>query len=195
MAIDELQLHHWIILIVSGGILFFIASWIAWLGRFPRFPKGEHFEARYSSDRTVHVIFQTPGIRGARESAWPGPKAVARACAVAVDCIIEEMGAHHAVDDVCIYFVTGARFEAYPYTGLNKAAAFLIDTGASVGSGIPMAVIRERCIEQVVNTGEPVIHEMLHLILGETTKEGVDRGHTGASLEAEWRGNEFASPR
>lgn len=180
-----LQPHEWVITILT--ISAFAAGIIGYLfSRRPKLPDGVHYEG-YLDGCAVDVVYG----RGVKvpDNALPegiGPRSIAAHCATAVAAtrLAVPREAREPFDRVCVHFVTNERFEAFPYANLVNAAAFLIETGG--GKPIPMAVIRERHLEEVLKTGEPVIHEMLHMALGAYTEPDKDRDHSHILA---WRAN------
>lgn len=132
------------------------------------FPKGNVTPIKEGA-YTAYVIFG-PGVEMNDESFE-----VASAChkaAVAADAgfnltnrkpkrSIKEIAVNFVTDDMFVYSGYGKEFDA-------GVMGFLTECKKSFAKGIPMAVLRERLMNNVKETGEPVIHELMHALLGET---------------------------
>jgi len=192
IPIGDLTWWQWIIFLAPVALLIFAALWLLWLGRRPTFPKGTRLtESRGRFE--VHTVSQYtdnhPNV---------SLKELAHVCALAVwatgTAWTRKINgeAWEEIKEVCVYFVDDAYFEAQPWTQIQTAAAFLVNTGASVGAGLPMAVIRASLVNEVLKTGEPVIHEMCHGLLRHYTKPDRDREHTDPAVWTAPGGKEAA---
>lgn len=172
MPIDDIGLVGWVLLGAVFLSAVFGVLWFAWLGRRPSFPQGTRYDAK-RTNVYVTVVFHpkfigTPVKRNK----------IAGRCAHAVWAVQAafrhlEINAS-VLDRVCVLFASDVWMDGNRWS--RDVAAYAIWTGASVGRGIPMAVVRESFAKEVFTTGEPVIHEMIHTVLGET-ETGVDRIH------------------
>lgn len=179
MTTDEMEWFHWLILIVPCLMLVFAGVWFAWLGRKPIFPKGRTVTERRGG-YVVHFIDQT-GLEKLNVATF------AQNCSIAV-WATGKVARRMEMDSDKVKEVVVLLKDPYAYDRAQPipSAAYLTSTGASVGAGLPMAVIKgtEDYIAGVRRRGEPVIHEMVHLILGEVSIEGVDRDHHGVAWAA-----------
>lgn len=64
----------------------------------------------------------------------------------------------------------------------HNVASYIIRCHRMFGKSVPMAVIRERYIDEVIQRGEPVIHEWCHALLGEYVSS--PSNHTQAKVWA-----------
>jgi hypothetical protein len=192
-TLSTLPLYGWILLVLVLASMAFGLVWFLWLGRRLRFPPGTvrtvtSGTAINGRRQLVHVIIDpvveaalagTPVERGLKALKL----AVRSAAAVSAIRSVWTKARHlpaDILDEVAVYYQSSAEFDkSFP-----NAAAYLSNTPASVGSGLPMAVVRDTCVLEVQATGEPVIHEMIHALLGEYSKAGADRGHTDNAWKA-----------
>lgn len=178
---DSLPWYGWVILgivliAIIAGIL-----WFTWLGRFPRLPSGRR--SAFESDGRMTTVVAQPGtelvlINGLAVSCGQA----VRAAATAWEYTFKK--SPDVISNVVIYFTTDRYFDQQQYQEIRNAAAYLVYTGARVGAGVPMAVIRERYAAEVASTGEPVIHEMIHAMLGDFSEPDKDRDHSNKSAWA-----------
>lgn len=173
-SIGSLPWYGWAILIIAVVGLLAAAIWLLWLGRRPNIPSGFRKSVKRGKYNVITVIqYKDHG---------PLDK-ISVACALAVWATGRAWSAvkkspDSEIEHVCVYFTDDDLFEGHKFKSLKKAAAFLVHTGASVGNGIPMAVIRSSIVPEVLETSEPVIHEMLHALLGESSEADKDRDHS-----------------
>lgn len=145
------------------------------IGMRPRIPPGRRFSSTSPATRgKVHVVVDPAvgaavppdlhyALLPACHAAW---LAVVRAWPRAYDPL-------ELPDEIVVLFLADEWFDAGHLRGY---AAFQDWTGAFVGKGAPMLVVRASLAREVEATGEPVIHELLHLARGENLGD-VDRGH------------------
>ena len=179
LEIHELVWWQWLVFLVPTVLLLVVMPlWFFWLGRFPKIPKGTRVDESFGPMR-VHVVWHPGGLLGGA----PNRALVAKACMAAVRVTKQtwkamEKDDGHILDRILIYFQPGYEFEQSKLTDIRTAAAYATWSGAHVGSGIPMAVIRTEYVTKIVRMGEPVIHEMLHVLLDEFSEIGGDREHS-----------------
>ena len=185
-TLATLPWEGWLVLLLTLLAFAGMGVWLAFFARRPHFPRGRKYTEKYLGHEATTVIHPKVGISGV---------GVAKACAVAVwasaaswEENVGRTGATKAIRRVCVYVTNDVYFDAHPYRDLKNAAAFLISARASIGDGIPMAVIREKYVDQILETGEPVIHEMMHALLGVYTEPDKDRDHSNKSVWTAHRG-------
>lgn len=180
MDIADLQWWGWLLLIVVGLSLFVVMPiWLFWIGRRPKIPDGVRYESRWGG-YGVTCVFQTEDGENVESSR----KRIAKCCARALWATSQAWSrAGRALDSdmeqIVVLIRPPALFESSPFPSIRKAAAFAVYTGAGVGAGWPMVVVRAepRILAQIMSRGEPVIHECIHLYLGETSEPDKDRNH------------------
>lgn len=81
------------------------------------------------------------------------------------------------LDEVVIYLASYSEFdkENGPWLDADHTAACVVRTGKWFGKSIPCILVRDGLFDP--KTGEPVAHEMCHVLLQEAGA-GYDRGHT-----------------
>ena len=179
-GIGDLPAYGWAILIVVVMALAASATWLLWRGREPHIPNGfSHTASRGRYKITTVIQYRDHGDL----------EKISHACALAVWAAGRAWAAvkkspDDEIEHVCVYFTDDDLFEQHRFRELRKAVAFLVYTGANVGAGIPMAVIRASIVPEVLATGEPVIHEMLHALLGQSSEPDKDRDHSDAAVWA-----------
>lgn len=109
-----------------------------------------------------------------------------RRCALAAACTnaaFQTFG--WRVNEVMVYFANEP-FEASAWKSVKDAAAFLLTVQNVNGSRtMPMIVVRPRYFDEVLDSGEPIIHEMCHALLQEFSKVGLDRDHGATGIWAQ----------
>lgn len=175
MELSDLQWWGWLILVVPIALLLGAAVWLLWLGRRPILPKGRTQIATRGAYKvhvvsaSVETVDMTTTSKRASLAVWAAAMAWQRS---------RNDGAHKEIKEVVVLLVDDDYFQAQSFTELRTAAAFLIHANSHVGSGIPMAVMRANIRKELWETGEPVIHEMLHAMLGEFSEPDKDRDHS-----------------
>jgi len=190
LELSDLTWWQWVIFLVPTAMLLIaLPLWLLWLGRRPTIPDG----TRYTMKRgpyTIDVVFSdttAPGINkvGASPARTKAEELIAHTCAAAVwaagSSWAKQINSNVSVlHHVVVRFVPEAVFLASPFPSIQTAAAYLAYTGAPVGAGIPAAVVlcSKDIIDDLMLRGEPVIHEMLHALLGEFSEPDKDRDHS-----------------
>lgn len=175
--ISDLTWWQWIVFLTPIVLLVSAALWILVFGRRPRYPEGNRITRRRGR-YTVQIVCSDRSINEDTMNE------LGNSCAIAVWSTgtkwkeILGVEALTEISEVCIYFADDAYFESQPFKSTQKSAAFLVNTGAHIGVGIPMAVVRQSLIGEVVKTGEPIIHEMLHACSREFTTPESNRAHS-----------------
>jgi len=162
------------------GLCFLILiGYLIYWGRIPKIPKGHQFTAKYRNcealvivDKRINTIrMKSTGkvigfLVGGRQILG---ESMANACALAMysaEWGFEQKKIEKAKEKIAIFhFKTSAEFDI-PWRGLSKkwAAYSSITGGNAFGAGLPMAVIRARYINGMLGTGQPAIHEMIHIL-------------------------------
>ena len=161
---------------IVGACAIGAALWFLWLGRIPTWPSGERIKVKYRGT-TVHMVVHAPSTFLPAGQYQATAEACARAVQMTRIAWLAAQLPHHAVSTICVWFPTDERFDQWP--GIKPTdAAFLAGTGANVGSGIPMVVIRPKYAANIIVKGEPVIHEVTHALLGDYSEPDKDRDHS-----------------
>lgn len=158
-----------------------IGIWALTFGRKYRWPEGKQRKRKISSGIEV-VTINAPG---ATEDAR---NVVADSCAYAVQAcfwawnsytINKKMDtAENEIDVVGVSFITDSEMDEYQEkTEHEHIAAYFHFTSRSIGSSAPTAVVRKSLALNVVDKGEPVIHEMIHGLLHRCSDVGADHDH------------------
>ncbi len=152
-------------------VVFAIFGVVLWWGRRLRYPPGIREDTGGDGFRVVTVV--EPGELISRGFT---KRTLGAHCHLAIKCTIDawkQQGlpgdARGKLDGMCCLFLSDESFET-PVAGgkglwegwLSKQSAYLAQVPRATGSGPPMAVIRAKFIELVIETGEPVTHEALH---------------------------------
>lgn len=166
--------------IMAGSVMFALLValplWLFWLGRFPRIPAGRRYPCRTGRYK-VDVVFTGTVL--------DGEQAIAKRCADAVWSIGTAWIRHHtsqdssAIHHVVVQFLPDSAFSGAATKDIRNANAYLTVTGANIGPGVPMAVMRANSavLDAIAVRGDPVIHECIHALLSDTTEHGVDMDH------------------
>lgn len=169
-------------LVIAGFLA--MGIWALTYGRKIKYPDGIRvtMHARTPSMRVVTVLdgdIEGMSSSEAEDIAW--------ACTDAVECAAiawhkEGMPGNpwKSLELFCCWIRTE---RAYENDVLNwkefvkHTAAYLAQVPRAIGSGPPMAVIREKYIFSIKDFGQPVIHEALHHLAREYTDPMADRNH------------------
>lgn len=185
MAISDLMWWQWVIFLVPALMLLVgLPIWYLWLGRRPRIPKGQRWTSGrggYFVTLVWHPDMYRPGDKAWADAAKDASWVVARLWKADGRELDRDMAR------VLLHVVPSDLFDESPYPNIRDAAAYATYTGAPVGAGIPMIVVRGEpdVLEEILRTGEPVIHELLHLWLGETSEPDKDRNHDAQGVWGE----------
>lgn len=85
--------------------------------------------------------------------------------------------------DVCIWFAPEKAFKQHKNPNFRGAAAFNTSTGGLLSRRIPLIVIHPDFREEVLASGEPVIHEALHVL---RKYAGDGRGDPAHKTKGQW---------
>lgn len=112
---------------------------------------------------TVYVI---------RDSEVKALAKLGRACALAIHCIDSKWpGPKENLSHVVVWFRTDDKFvKEFPkklQEYASQAGGYLGTCARNFKTSVPMIVIRERHMQEVLSTGEPVIHELCHVMLNQ----------------------------
>ena len=158
-------------LVILGAVVIFavVAVVLVIRGRKPRYPEGIRADTKPNG---LHVVMVCePG----ECSKYTHKQTLADHCHKAVMATVEAWEAkglpgdvRGKLDGVCCLFLSDETYDQ-PVPGSDWAeawvkgtAAYLAQVPQATGSGPPMPVIRSRYIGDVIETGEPIIHECLH---------------------------------
>jgi hypothetical protein len=174
-------------LAVIGGII-----WTFTFGRRIRWPAGEQHVGYYGTVKIVLVL-----ERG--RAALPPlvhPKYLAAHCGKATECA-HTAWIESAVEDrfktraqvpevTCCWIRPDAAFDDSPTLRefSRHAASVLGQVPRAIGSGPPCCVLRESVAHLIVESGQPIVHEMIHHWARDTGLHpaGADHLHGDASL-------------
>lgn len=179
-----MELHEIIILTLSVGTLLAGILWVLYQGLRVRWPKGKRFEDRHSNEAnitlphtvhtrpyTVHTVF-ADGVE-LKIDQYKVRLAIARAIwASGAAWMLTRKSGRLTKDDseifeVVVLIATSDTMETKAKTwGLKKLAGYIDrhQTKQWGGSQLPMAVISELNAQEIIDRGEPVIHEMMHAL-------------------------------
>lgn len=184
-----------LILCVAGFVG--IAIWAFTLGRKYRWTEGVQRKRKTKSGVEV-VVINAPG------STLEKKLDVTDACALAVQACFtawnryvvnpDKLKAEEEIDVVGVSFISDKEMDEYQeHDPHEHVSAYMHFTSRSIGSSAPTAVIRSSLILNVVSSGEPVIHEMIHALLHRCSNVGLDYDHkheswiiVGRSARAEY---------
>ena len=162
-------------LFVAAGV-YILCMW----GR-PIFPVGHRVTAEYGSS-TAHVVF----YKNTRLASNAVEEEFARLCAMAVEAVAtvgrrSDASRNH---DVCVWVQTQIEYNKHLPLGTSKSAAYITNVGFKFGwKPYPLIVMGERYMTLVAQTGNPVIHEMMHAIAGASKQSVVgDIAHSDGAL-------------
>lgn len=186
-----------------------IAIWAFTLGRKYRWTKGVQRNRKIDGDIEV-ITINTPGATESSRNILADSCAYAvQACFVAWNRYIQNTNmdkAESEIDTVGISFISDSEMDEYQKHDPHEyVAAYFHFTSRSIGSSAPTAVIRNSLAKTVNETGEPVIHEMLHGLLKRCSDVGLDYDHkheswiiVGRSARAEYKrihGDDLPRPK
>lgn len=155
--------------------------WLLAFGRRPMWPDGDRTEVVYRAHRAIVIWDPSHHVSDVRERTT-----IALACAKASWAISRAW--HDAtgenvfgdLETIGVQVFEDSAFEdraarAIPGRDPKTVGAFLDKGAVRLGNGPPMPVIRASHLAHVENTGQPIIHELLHS-LGDlyTDREHVD---------------------
>jgi hypothetical protein len=164
MSVEEIA--KWVTLgLTVVGILGGLA-WLLYFGRKVRLPEGRSFRRR-TKHVAVDIVF------------WPRfagmPEVMVRKTMDAIRATLgawEAAGRSYDVDHVVVFYEDSDQFDRNPQS--KTWAAYVGRARQSVGAAPPMLIVRDTHSNEVERTGEPVIHEMLHVLEG---GDGYDYDH------------------
>ena len=183
-------------------------------GRKHRFPEGDKFEAEFAGNKAILIVDKdVPNVKDqatGKVNGWLVDGVVykadelARKCALAIhaaELAFKEKGLEGAdVDKVVIHFQTDHNFEN-PKVGPSWWNAWSKNVAAYAGSisrnmgfwggEIPMAVIRAKHMKALEDRGQPVVHELVH-ILNKEIGAGYQHDHSDPNLWAGAGGQDSA---
>lgn len=186
-----------IVLAVFAGL----AIWFFGFGRRLLWPNGERLKRKTPGGVEVIVIIG-PGMDQVLPANGVKSK-LADACRNAIDsCFVvwnkyrPRDRAEESIDQFAVEFVTDEQMDARArgFWGskpdgmpTKKINGYLWSVRRSIwGSGVPLAVIRGSLFQLAIDRGEPIIHEVVHALLGEFSKQGVDRSHSSEAWTVVW---------
>jgi len=148
---------------VIGVVLFFV-FW-----KKPMFPKGERESFKLFGIR-VHLILD--------DVIEPYSSTLLGDCAKAANALNMAWRGRERkgnIKEIVVVFQSPNRFK-YMGKAAPNIAAYLTTCSFRIGKGyLPMVYIQDNFIEEVKRTGEPLIHELCHELLGEHAIDG--KGH------------------
>lgn len=159
----------WIVvgLSVAGFIAVFIVGLIsmhrlAW-------PKGEQM-IRTSALGVEVVVLNAPGNDGEK-------LLLLDACQTATTAIFtawrvwraDDVGAETVFPKIGVNFIDDKSMDEIGAALFGKSVAAYLTTVLSSYERVPMAVIRASCANEMIKTGQPLMHEMLHALLDHFT--------------------------
>ena len=149
------------IVLVAASIVFrVLAGWLTravFFGRLYQWPRGYHKHMSYQGYH-VHMI-TSQGIAPDIELLTACTRAVAAAGHAWT--LSGNPGARGKLGEVAIRFVPDSAFEEHPIETLRRSAAYLDAVPRRFGRHMPCAVVRASLMTHVLESGDPVIHEML----------------------------------
>jgi hypothetical protein len=188
-----------IILIATIAVFLAIGIWMIVMAvKGPRIPKGHRFEAEHSGNKVILVVedgvsLVKDPVSGAvshfiADGQMVSGQTLAEQCAKSITATEKAFQTKNIqkadVKTVVVLFRTDASFEANsPMTPewAKGQSAYATTSGATFGSGHPMAVVRDRYMKLSLLTGQPVIHEMVHM-LNMTAGHGYQHNHSDKNL-------------
>jgi hypothetical protein len=191
-----------VIIILTAAAAVGMLVWALVWGRKPRIPDGHRYEAKHAGNKAILVVDKdVESIKNTdgKVNGWLVDGAIYKASSLvekaavamqATELAFKEKGIAKAdVDEVIIYFQTDKNFEtggpSWWAAWSKGAAAYSTTAGAAIGPGLPMAVIRSKHMKALEERGQPVIHELVH-ILNKEAGHGYQHAHDDADL---WAGH------
>lgn len=151
--------ESWIKIVLWSAAFLSVGGWLLrylWLRQRYQWPQGQRRSWTYEGYE-VHVL--TQGEAAPPELLSACAKAVA---ATAHGWILSGRSRPHArIGKIAVYFQSDAVFDTHRVESLRRAAAYLDKIPRGAGVPMPCAVIRTSLVTHVMETGDPLIHEML----------------------------------
>lgn len=126
---------------------------------------------------TVHVYIKDHGW-GSSPRSTINTSILTRRCAMALACTnaaFQTLG--WRLNEVMIWFSNE------PFERRTAGDAFTLEMANQNGSRLmPMIVVRPRCFNEVLDSGEPIIHEVIHELLREHSHGGADEHHAASAV-------------
>jgi len=178
--------HEIVILVLGLGAVLAGLAWLIWSAVSIRFPPGQRIELDTEAGTVVHVVL-SDDISKVDVNRLASRTAIAvGASAQAWMQIRSEGGVDEdasEIDEVVIWFAPNTHMEALAKMwGFKRLDGFIgkAKTRAFGFRYLPLATISPLVADEVMMTGEPVIHEMMHALLRDY-RGGVD-GHTNPNV-------------
>ncbi|MCZ6868025.1 MAG: hypothetical protein O7G84_00815 [Gammaproteobacteria bacterium] len=152
------------ILVAISLLLIAGAAWLMrffWRGRRYQWPQGTRRRVVFQG-YIVHVI--TQGEAASPELQAACMKAVAAAGFAWT--LSGKRGARGKIGEVAICFVSDVAFDNHNCEPLRRSAAYLDAVPRGLGRHMPCAVIRTSLKAHVIESGDPVIHEVMCVLDG-----------------------------
>lgn len=169
-----------IILWITIAAFAAIALWIATEGTRLRWPKGRRVVALYHDVKVIAFFganLDNPGYDGMY--AHQAARAAYVTCAAWRAKIGDASNETPHAREIAVAFYDDSHFDGSRWS--QVAASYLTRVRRMIGAdGPPLIVIREKHRATLALTGEPVIHEICHLLL--EPNHGFDRNHTDARV-------------
>jgi hypothetical protein len=171
-----------IILAVTIVVFILMGTWFILTKNKINYPEGKRITCTKYSGHKVDVIFQDCFSIIDRE-------ALIQACATAVFVVHKAAGnkAVKSLTEVVVLFQPmlfslldyGTEFE-------KRTAAYLGRCGRRLGKSVPMIVVKTKYVAEVIATGEPIIHECCHEILGQVFAKPAGEEHSESYIWAKF---------
>lgn len=160
----------------------------------PKLPKGHKFEEVYEGNKAIVIVDDevTGKIKNQNEQvvSWLVDgnfiygKDIAKKCAIAMHATefsFQKNKIQNADEpQVVFHFTTNESFDKNPLVK-NAAAYSMILSGMFAIKKTPIAIIRADYLKHVSNEGQPVIHELVH-ILNKAAKGNFSHNHSDPNL-------------
>lgn len=155
---------------LAGAVVGSLALWTTYIGKLPLYPDGKRVVAQRGMVK-VHVVAGDGVI-------WE-PEEISQAFALAVWSTVSQWiwmihdkkwteieSDMDSSSDICIHIVSDAKFNEQGWiSDIESLKAVNSKTGSEFGSGLPMITIRVSAVQEAVDTGEPLIGEMIKILV------------------------------
>lgn len=186
-----------IILVVTGlallaGIIFVVVK----LVKGPNLPKGHRFEANFGNNKAVIIVdeklLSQKDLKTNEVNGWIvggqiiDATDIAKKCAIAMaatETAFKRKGVENAHENMVVFtYRTDETFGDFTSWLKESSSAYTIELSGIFGTKkTPTVVIRARHLKMTANRGQPVIHELVH-VLSKAAKGNYSRNHSDPLL-------------
>ena len=128
------------------------------------YPRGYRVTSSYNGTHVTVVFFGCT-----RRAKWV-EDSIARMCVLAVSAVSStgRRSDTNRYEDVCVLIQTQNDYEKHRPLGLTQPVAYVGNMRFVMGwRPYPLVVMHERYLSLLAQTGNPVIHEMVHVVAGD----------------------------